>query len=41
MKSRYSAFVTSTIDPVVLNSAAISGVAESTVVDEMGARNAQ
>jgi hypothetical protein len=38
MKTRYIALVKLIIDPVVWNVLATSGMAESTVVDDMGAR---
>jgi hypothetical protein len=41
MNTRYTAFVTPTIDPVVLRELATSGMAESTVVDDIGARKLQ
>lgn len=41
MKMRYIAFDTLIMEPVVLNVLATSGMAESTVVDETGARKPQ
>jgi len=41
IKSMYSALLTPTMAPVVLYSSATSGMAERTVVLEMGARNEQ
>lgn len=41
MQAMYTALLRSTIDPVVLNPVAISGIAANTAVLEIGDRNAQ
>jgi hypothetical protein len=41
MNTRYKAFETLMMDPVVVNSAATLGIADRTVVDDIGAKKLQ